>query len=194
MNKSPRTVEDLILDNEALLERTETLQKRNNVLSFEVQNLQEIVSEMEDDYKELQAKLSLKDSKLCFKDRMLEGVKLNNSALTLERNNLLKEIQSLKTENEELRAKNTELKKDYDEFYEKEYMVRIEECNRLWGELFDIKHMGVWEFANKYCTPEQQAEAGKAFARELLGKPMTPEEIAIDEAENGYKPYNGDDL
>lgn len=61
------------------------------------------------------------------------------------------------------------LKKQYDDFYEKEYMARIEECNRLWGELFDIKHMSVWEFANKYCNEKQLEEAGHEFARSLLG-------------------------
>lgn len=28
----------------------------------------------------------------------------------------------------------------------------------------------------------------------LLGVPMTPEEVAIDAAENGYIPYTGDDF
>lgn len=72
-------------------------------------------------------------------------------------------------ENEKLVLKNKELKKQYDEFYEKEYIARIEECNRLWSELFDIKHMGVWEFANKYCSDEENAEAGRQLARSLLG-------------------------
>ena len=46
-------------------------------------------------------------------------------------------------------------------------------------------------FTRKYLTSE---EAGKAFARELLGKPMTPEEVAISEAENRYDAYVGDDF
>ena len=68
-------------------------------------------------------------------------------------------------ENEKLVLKNKELKKQYDEFYEKEYIARIEECNRLWSELFDIKHMSVWEFANKYCSDKDMEEAGHALAR-----------------------------
>lgn len=32
------------------------------------------------------------------------------------------------------------------------------------------------------------------FSRNFLSVPMTPEEIAIEAAENGYKPYNGDDF
>lgn len=37
-------------------------------------------------------------------------------------------------------------------------------------------------------------EAGHEFARSLLGHTMTPEEIAIEQAEDRYVPYNGDDL
>ena len=47
------------------------------------------------------------------------------------------------------------------------------------------------ENADTYLTSE---EAGRAFARELLGKPMTPEDIAIEQAENCYVPYSGDDF
>ena len=32
------------------------------------------------------------------------------------------------------------------------------------------------------------------FSRTFLGVPMTPEEIAIDDAENSCIPYNGDDF
>ena len=38
------------------------------------------------------------------------------------------------------------------------------------------------------------AEAGRDFARSLLGKPMTDEDLAIEAAENAYVPYNGDDF
>lgn len=87
-----------------------------------------------------------------------------------------------------------ELKKQYDNFYEKEYMKRIDECNKLWGELFDIKHMSVWEFANKYCNEKQLEDAGHAFARSLLGHRMTDKELAIEATENGYKPYTAEDF
>ena len=63
-----------------------------------------------------------------------------------------------------------------------DYSQRIIE---LESEIADMK------FTRKYLTSE---EAGKAFARELLGKPMTPEDIAIEQAENCYVPYSGDDF
>jgi len=144
MNRSPRSVEELMQDNEALLERTEILQKRNKVLSFEVQNLQEIINQMEDDYQELQAKAE-RDR------RIINGLKINNSALTLERNNLVEELNT-------------------------------------------IKSMSMFEFGNKYASSESLEADGHAFAKALLGKPMTEAEVEIDEAENAYVPYNGDDF
>ena len=106
MNTSPeRTIEDVLLENEALREDNDTLFATNENL------IKEIV--------ELKAKLERKE-------RILEGVKLNNGKLTLERKKLLDELQS-------------------------------------------IKRMGVWEFANTYCSDEQNAEAGRQLARSLLG-------------------------
>lgn len=102
--------------------------------------------------------------------------------------------EDLEEEVDHLQNKNKELKKQYDDFYEKEYLKRIEECNDLWGQLFDIKHMSVWEFANKYCNEKQLEDAGHAFARSLLGHRMTDDELAIEAAENAYVPYNGDDF
>lgn len=32
------------------------------------------------------------------------------------------------------------------------------------------------------------------FSRNVLGVQMAPEDLAIEAAENGYKPYNGDDF
>ena len=52
---------------------------------------------------------------------------------------------------------------------------------QLESEIADMK------FTRKYLTSE---EAGKAFARELLGKPMTPSDIAEEQfIENGEKHY-----
>ena len=59
------------------------------------------------------------------------------------------------------------------------------ENKELRDEIADLR------FTHKYLTSE---EAGRAFARELLGKPMTPEDIAIEQAENCYVPYSGDDF
>jgi hypothetical protein len=47
------------------------------------------------------------------------------------------------------------------------------------------------KFTRNYLTSE---EAGRAFARELLGKPMTHEEVIISEAENGHVPYTAEDF
>ena len=95
---------------------------------------------------------------------------------TIKIDKILEELYSLREkneflekENEELRAKNTALKRDYEDFYEKEYLTRIDECNRLWGELFTIKHMSMFEFAAKYCKDEELEDAGRQFAKELLG-------------------------
>ena len=55
----------------------------------------------------------------------------------------------------------------------------------LEAEIADMK------FTKNFLSSE---DAGKMFARELLGKPMSDEELAIEAAENGYKPYVGDDF
>ena len=47
------------------------------------------------------------------------------------------------------------------------------------------------KFTRKYLTAE---DAGKAFARELLGKPMTREDLAIEAAEDRYVPYTAEDF
>ena len=113
----------------------------------------------------------------------------------------LLEIQKLEEENKELKAQNeflqkkyADLKKHYDDFYEKEYLARIDECNNLWGELFEIKHMTMWEFAAKYCSDEDMEQAGHQLARSLLGHRMTDEEVKIAETESRYDYYTGDDF
>ena len=80
---------------------------------------------------------------------------------------LCNRISELKAENRRLEAKNKALRKEYDDFYMKEYMPRIDECNRLWSELFDIKHLSLWEFARKYCSDDDLEEAGHQLARSL---------------------------
>ena len=69
-----------------------------------------------------------------------------------------------------------------------------EKCNSLSKELRDIKQFSMFEFGNLYCSSESLEADGHAFARSLLGKPMTDEDLAIEAAENGYKPYVGDDF
>ena len=68
------------------------------------------------------------------------------------------------------------------------------ERNKLQNELDLIKSMSMFEFGNIYCSSESLEADGHAFARSLLGKPITDEDLAIEAAENGYKPYVGDDF
>lgn len=44
------------------------------------------------------------------------------------------------------------------------------ERNNALDELSKIKAMNMYEFGAKYNTSEQQEEAGRAFAREMLGR------------------------
>ena len=90
---------------------------------------------------------------------------------------LREENQSLKIDNDFLQRQNAACKMRCSK-----YAI---ENQQLRDEITDLR------FTHKYLTAE---EAGKAFARELLGKPMTPEEVAIDAAENSYVPYSGDDF
>ena len=96
------------------------------------------------------------------KESMVNGLRLNLKSTTAERNEYCKKCNALSKEL-------TEEKQKYNEFYETEYIARIEECNRLFGELMDIKSLSMFEFANKYCNDDELEEAGHAFARELLG-------------------------
>jgi hypothetical protein len=119
----------------------------------------------------------------------INALKLNNAKLTQERNDLCKKLD---VKSQEL----AEEKRKFNEFYEKDYMVRIEECNKLWGELFDIKHMSMWEFAAKYCNDDELEKAGRQLAHELITarNNMTDEDLAISAAENCHVPYSGDDF
>ena len=90
---------------------------------------------------------------------------------------LTKENQDLKLDNDFLQRQNNALKMRCSN-----YCLQVRD---LEAEIKDMK------FTRNYLTGE---EAGKAFARELLGKPMTREELAIEAAEDSYVPYNGDDF
>ena len=74
------------------------------------------------------------------------------------------------------------------------------ERNQLVEELDSIKSMGMFEFGNRYCSSESLEADGHAFARSLLGKPMTETDIAEEECiANGEAHYNkfaflGDDF
>ena len=123
-------------------------------------------------------------------------------------------IQNLENENEKLRKDNKILGdeltyfKGYCEDLESEVNLKSRmlkgvklnngkltiERNNLVDELTRIKNMSMFEFGNTYCTAESLESDGHAFARSLLGHRMTPEEVAIDKAENAYVPYTGDDF
>lgn len=65
-------------------------------------------------------------------------------------------------------------------------------CKELSKENLILKNeISDMKFTRNYLTSE---EAGKAFARELLGKPMTEEDLAIEAAENCYVPYTAEDF
>jgi hypothetical protein len=90
---------------------------------------------------------------------------------------VLEELYSLRDENSFLKRQNTALKMRCSN-----YCLKVKD---LENEIADLR------FTHNYLTSE---EAGKAFARELLGKPMTHEEVIISEAENGHVPYTAEDF
>ena len=100
-------------------------------------------------------------------------------------------IDEVLTELRMLREENQQLKVDND-FLQRQNAACKMRCSKyalqvreLESEIKDLR------FTHNYLTSE---EAGKAFARELLGKPMTREDLTIEAAENAYIPYNGDDF
>ena len=97
----------------------------------------------------------------------INALKLNNAKLTEERNELIDEN-----------------------------FKRIEESNRLFGELQDIKSLSMFEFADKYCNDDELEKAGRQLAHELITarNNMTNEDLAIEAAENCHVPYSGDDF
>ena len=90
---------------------------------------------------------------------------------------LREENQQLKVDNDFLQRQNAACKLRCSKF-----AIQVRE---LESEIADMK------FTHKMLNSE---EAGRAFARELLGKPMTREDLAIEAAENAYEPYTGDDF
>lgn len=97
---------------------------------------------------------------------------------------VLEELYYLREENQSLRLDNDFLQKQNAacKLRCSKYALQVRE---LESEIADMK------FTHKMLNSE---EAGRAFARELLGKPMTREELAIEAAENAYEPYTGDDF
>ena len=106
----------------------------------------------------------------------------NRDNLTLDE--VLNELYQLREENHNLKVDNDFLQRQNRALKLRcgKYSLRISD---LESEITDMK------FTHKMLNSE---EAGKAFARELLGKPMTHEELVIENAENSYTPYSGDDF
>ena len=102
--------------------------------------------------------------------RMVNALKLNNRALTEERNELIDKNMLLSSELAYFKSRCADLE---------------EEVNTLERENSSLKARNL-SYAQRFN--------GADFARSLLGKPMTDEDIAIEEAENCYIPYTGDDF
>lgn len=102
----------------------------------------------------------------------------------LKLDEVLEELYALREENQSLKVDN--------DFLEKQNAACKLRCSKLTIQVRELEsEIKDMKFTRKYLTSE---DAGRAFARELLGKPMTPEDIAIEQAENCYVPYDGDDF
>ena len=114
-------------------------------------------------------------------------------------NTEVRSIEDLILENEALMARNEFLEKAISVLKRDNERTTIER-NKLVDEIQRITSMGMFEFGNKYCSDESLREDGRAFARSLLGKPMTDSDYAEERfMENGVKAYEaslrlGDDF
>lgn len=162
MNESPRSVKDLILQNEALAEDNDTLYKTNEELILEIRELKDQVDQLQQEdklYKIDEEYYSLEELRAFITNcnelarkterqtRFIKALKLNNSQLTVER-------------------------------------------NQLQNELDHIKSMSMFEFGNKYASDESLEADGRAFAKSLLDKPTKTdieEETFIAEGEAEYE-------
>lgn len=117
-------------------------------------------------------------------------LKINREVIRMNEQNRLK-LDEVLEELYFLREENESLKLDND-FLQRQNNALKMRCSKHCLQIRDLEsEIADMKFTRKYLTSE---EAGKQFARELLGKTMTPEEVAIEEAENCYVPYTGDDF
>lgn len=141
MNESPKSVKDLILQNEALAEDNDTLYKTNEELILEIRRLKQDLDEVK-----IHEEMLVKENK--FLDKQNRALKLRCSKYCLQISDLEAEIKDMK-------------------------------------------------FTHKMLNSE---EAGRAFAQELLGKPMSKTDIEEEEfIANGEAHYEkfaflGDDF
>ena len=167
MNESPRGVKDLILQNEALAEDNDTLYKTNEELILKIRELKDQLDQ--------QHNVELNNSELYKIDgeyyslEELRAFIINCDELARQTERQSRFIKALKLNNSQLTVERNELQK----------------------ELNHIKSMSIFEFGNKYASDESLEADGKAFARSLLGKPMTKadieEENFIAEGEAEYE-------
>ena len=166
--KSPRSVKDLILQNEALAEDNDTLYKTNEQLILEIRELKDQL------------------------DQQQHNVELNNSELYKidEEYYSLEELRAFITNCDKL-ARKTERQNRFIKALKINNSQLSVERNQLQNELDHIKSMSMFEFGNKYASDESLEADGRAFAKSLLGKPMTKtdieEETFIAEGEAEYE-------
>lgn len=177
MNESPRSVKDLILQNETLAEDNDTLYKTNEQLILEIRELKDQL------------------------DQQQHNVELNNSELYKIDGEYysLEELRAFITNCDKL-ARKTERQNRFIKALKINNSQLSVERNNLQNELDEIKSMSMFEFGNKYASDKSLEEDGRAFARSLLGKPMTKADIEEEEfIANGEAHYEkfaflGDDF
>ena len=97
---------------------------------------------------------------------------------------VLEELYALREQNESLKVDN--------DFLQRQNAACKLRCGKLAIQVRELEsEIADMKFTHKMLNSE---EAGRAFARSLLGQPMTEADIAIEAAENCYVPYNGDDF
>lgn len=129
-----------------------------------------------------------------FKNHGSESVKIKDTLLEIQEQNeeLQARIEFLQTENNRLLSEHRDLH-DKTIFQNRQIQGLKFRNSDLRRELDRVTNMGMFEFANEFCNDDQLEDAGHQLARSLGGG-MTREEVAIETAENGYKPYVGDDF
>jgi hypothetical protein len=138
-----------------MLENTENIRIDENILVLNDDNVLYEINGVAYSLNELKAFIETSTElsrKVGRQTRFIEALKLNNGKLTVERNKLCDKCREQSKQIQDLSEEN---------------FKRIEESNRLFGELMDIKALSMWEFANKYCSDEELEEAGHALARSL---------------------------
>lgn len=148
MNKSPaRTIKDVLIENEELHEDNDTLFNTNEDLIKEVRELRAKYDAKATQCYELLASVTDKEFRIAELERELQDAKW-------EANFSKRKVEGMRMARQS----------------------QYSRINELETELDDIKSMSMFEFGNLFCSDESLEKDGRAFARSLLGKPMTTEE------------------